>query len=102
MTNTQTATFTTQWNEPSTSVANEGEYGYFPAIDIRRTADNAPFHLHVYEDGAGGLVVHLYAPGVDVEVTVEHDSATARTRAVLDDPLSKPSGIGRASQCHQK
>jgi hypothetical protein len=77
-------TFTTHWGIPSTSVANEGDYGYFPAIDMHRASDNAPFHLHVYEDGNGGLIVHVYAPDVAVVITTEHDP-TATTQVTVTD-----------------
>ncbi|AOS94739.1 MULTISPECIES: hypothetical protein [Mycobacterium avium complex (MAC)] len=62
----------TAWKEPVYSLADEGDSGLFPAIDMERKADGARFHLHVFEDGNGGLQVYLWgSEQVAVEVGVD-------------------------------
>lgn len=61
----------TRWTH-QTSTSDEGEYGLMPAINGTRD-DGKTFHIHAYENGDGGLVLHLHATyGVRVEI-VEDD-----------------------------
>lgn len=60
-----------QWSLPRYSLSDEGEFGLFPAIDMARKDGTGDFHVHVHEDGTGGLVVNIYGSSpfkVDVNV----------------------------------
>lgn len=68
------------WGVPKLAVADEGDYGLFPSIDYERPDDGAQFHIHVYEDGTGGLVVNISGTaGTKIDLCVDDDSEAAIT-----------------------
>ncbi|WP_100514156.1 hypothetical protein [Mycobacteroides abscessus] len=63
------------WGEPKLDMSDEGDYGLFPSIDYERPGDGAKFHIHVYEDGTGGLVVNIYGTaGTKIDLSIDDDS----------------------------